>query len=341
MYKSKRRKRSFADALCITISERGKFIMKMVRNMVLAIIIGVIAGLATSVFSYYVSHRDKGVKNTLLAVTNSAQRIRDVYSDEAAKKYDLELNDELLVGGKVSGASGEYIDENVPALSESVMAAFNDLIGEGEENSIVNKVGSVFEKNNGSSDVISVNESIKADNPYGDILRFHVRANSDSEKDQELKIAVKDDVIAMLKPLLADCKSVSESKAVIVSNLQNIYMTAVNTITEEGYDYPVKVYVTAEKFPAKMYGDLTFPEGNYQALRIDIGNALGKNWWCVMYPPLCFIDDATVVVSDKGKKILKDNLSDEEYRALFNDNSTKIKAESAIYNKLKEVFYGF
>ncbi len=169
-------------------------------------------------------------------------------------------------------------------------------------------------------------------------MRFHIRANSDSDEDQELKLAVRDDVVAMLNPLVSDCESVAKSKEIIINNLQNIYTTAVNTITEQGYDYPVKVYVTTEEFPAKTYGDLTFPEGIYQALRIDIGNALGQNWWCVMYPPLCFIDDATAVVSDEGKEILKDNLSPAEYEALLNDPETEIKGESLLYNKVKEFF---
>ena len=151
-------------------------------------------------------------------------------------------------------------------------------------------------------------------------------------------MAVRDDVVSMLKPLLSECGSVARSKEVIISNLQNIYETAVNTITEQGYDYPVKVYVTVEDFPAKAYGDLTFPAGKYQALRIDIGNALGKNWWCVMYPPLCFIDDATAVVSDEGKELLRENLSEKEYLALLNDPETKIKGESAIYNYIKDFF---
>jgi stage II sporulation protein R len=153
--------------------------------------------------------------------------------------------------------------------------------------------------------------------PYSGILRFHVRANSDSKEDQELKMAVKEDVIAMLRPLLEKCDDVQESKNIVVANLQNIYTTAVNTIVEQGYDYDVKVYVTEEEFPAKTYGDLTFPAGNYQALRIDIGEAKGQNWWCVVFPPLCFIDESTAVVSEEGKEALKRALTAEEYEALY------------------------
>lgn len=181
-----------------------------------------------------------------------------------------------------------------------------------------------------------------ADKPYSDIIRFHVRANSDSEEDQELKMAVKEDVVTMLKPLLADCENVVESRKVILSNLQNIYTTAVHTIMEQGYDYNVKVYLTEENFPAKTYGDVTFPEGEYQALRIDIGKAQGQNWWCVMYPPLCFIDESTVVVDAEGKELLKDNLTQEEYANLFANGTddageeVEFKAESWLYNLFKK-----
>ena len=141
--------------------------------------------------------------------------------------------------------------------------------------------------------------------------------------------------------MLSDCENVTESKNVIVANLQNIYTTAVNTIVEQGYDYTVKVYVTEEEFPAKTYGDLTFPEGDYQALRIDIGAAKGQNWWCVMYPPLCFIDESTAVVSEEGKEELKEALTAEEYAALFayckdgeneEGNDITVKGESWLYN---------
>ena len=200
---------------------------------------------------------------------------------------------------------------------------------------------------NAESDILTMegeDGGISSGAPYSGILRFHVRANSDSEEDQLLKMAVKEDVVTMLKPLLTDCKNVAESKKIVVSNLQNIYTTAVNTIVEQGYDYTVKVYVTEEEFPAKTYGDLTFPEGKYQALRIDIGEAKGQNWWCVMYPPLCFIDESTAVVTAEGKKELKDALTPEDYAALFayckdgeDDESNKVtvRAESWLYNLIK------
>lgn len=175
---------------------------------------------------------------------------------------------------------------------------------------------------------------------YAGILRFHIRANSDSDEDQELKMAVKEDVVGFLKPYLEDCESVQESKEIVRQNLQNIYAVAKDAIVEQGYDYPVSVYLTKEQFPAKIYGDLTFPAGEYQALRIDIGDAKGQNWWCVMFPPLCFIDSSTAIVTEEGKDELKRALTEEEYEALTsgqwdtigNTKDFSVKGESWIYN---------
>ena len=283
--------------------------MKIVRDFTFAITLGIIGGLAVTVLSYYNDHKEGGIRNTLMAVADSANLISDAYSDTNERGYKWNIDKDMLAGGRVSSDTGEYIDRKVPAFSDGVTAAWSEDGCDGDN----------------TGDCI-----------YSDIIRFHVRANSDSEEDQELKLAVRDDVMTMLKPLLKDCKSESESKAVVLDNLQNIYTTAINTITEQGYDYPVKVYMTVEEFPAKVYGDLTFPEGKYQALRIDIGEALGQNWWCVMYPPLCFIDDATVVVSKEGKRILQENLTTEEYQSLLNDPETDIKGESFVYNVIRE-----
>lgn len=304
--------------------------MRHLKTMALALCIGVIGGLAVSIISYYFTHREGGIIQTLSAVADSANRISSAYEGAVSNSNGWKMNPELLSGGRITSSGGEFID-NTPTLDNSVLAAFAGL---DSENGISAKVGSVFNQND--SDLIKVNDDTLEDNPYGDILRFHVRANSDSEEDQELKLAVRDDVIALLEPLVSDCGSVSESKRIIINNLQNIHTTAVNTIVEQGYDYPVKVYVSVEEFPEKTYGDVTFPAGKYQALRIDIGNAQGHNWWCVMYPPLCFIDETTAVVDEKGKEILKKNLSPEDYEALFANDEVKIKGKSLIFEKIKE-----
>lgn len=281
--------------------------MKVFRNMTAAILLGIIGGLLVSTWSYYHSHKEGGVTQTLLAVANSFHEVSKAYGG----------NDNLTV-------------VNYDSIDNAAQEAF-EKIENGEASSIEQAVlGSLFSDQGKDQDVLMMDGEdgkLNEGAPYSGILRFHVRANSDSDEDQELKMAVKEDVVTMLKPLLADCKNVSESKSVIVANLQNIYTTAINTIVEQGYDYPVKVYVTEEKFPAKTYGDLTFPEGTYQALRIDIGKAEGQNWWCVMFPPLCFVDESVAVVDADGKEMLKENLSKEEYEALFANGSVETKSK--------------
>lgn len=287
--------------------------MKVFRDIFAAVMIGIMGGLLVSTISYYNDHKEGGVTQTLLAVANSFNTVADAYSSVDG--------DTLLAGNQGYN------------LEDKVLEAF-EKVEEGEAASISNVLLETLLSDSGAEHDILAMDGVDGDldegAPYSGILRFHVRANSDSDDDQELKMAVKEDVIAMLKPLLADCESVEESKNIIVSNLQNIYTSAINTITEQGYDYDVKVYVTEEEFPAKTYGDLTFPAGEYQALRIDIGEAEGQNWWCVMYPPLCFVDESTAVVSEEEKEVLKENLTPKEYQDLFAHST--VKGESWIYN---------
>lgn len=291
--------------------------MRAFRDIFAAALIGIMGGFLVTTISYYNHHKEGGVGQTLLAMVNSFHTVAEAYSEESGnsllmdlENYDIENEVleafESVEAGNSASVSGAMLQS---LLNDSLSDIENDvLVMDGEDGAIAEGT------------------------PYSGILRFHVRANSDSDEDQNLKMAVKEDVVTMLKPLLADCESVAESKNIIVSNLQNIYETAVNTVVEQGYDYDIKVYVTEEEFPAKTYGDLTFPEGKYQALRIDIGKAQGQNWWCVMYPPLCFIDESTAVVSEDGKELLKENLTPQEYADLF--ANSEIKGESWFYNWL-------
>ena len=137
-----------------------------------------------------------------------------------------------------------------------------------------------------------------------EVLRFHVLANSDSKEDQELKMTVKDEVVSWLEAKM-DCDSLEETKNFIRSHLTGIEEVAEETVRREGYSYPVQAALEWTDFPEKSYGDVTFPAGSYEALRIQIGEAKGHNWWCVLYPNLCFIDSVQAVVPEKGKKQLK------------------------------------
>lgn len=158
-----------------------------------------------------------------------------------------------------------------------------------------------------------------------EVLRFHILANSDSEEDQALKIKVRDQVLEYLKSDMPEDMSVSETKEWMRMHTGELEEIGQSVIVEENKDYPVNAAVTTCYFPEKTYGDVTFPAGNYEALRIEIGAAKGHNWWCVLYPSLCFTDAANAVVPDEGKEKLKNVLTEAEYSEVTAQSDFKIK----------------
>lgn len=158
-----------------------------------------------------------------------------------------------------------------------------------------------------------------------EVLRFHVLANSDSEEDQKLKMKVKESVISYMKKQLPDAGSVEETKQWTGDHVRELEAVAQEVIEKEGYDYSVEAKLTTSYFPDKTYGDVTFPAGNYEALRIEIGQAKGQNWWCVLYPNLCFIDAVHAVVPEEGKQELEAVLQEDEYEMVTATSKFKIK----------------
>ena len=149
-----------------------------------------------------------------------------------------------------------------------------------------------------------------------EVLRFHVLANSDSEKDQSLKLTVRDAVLAYLEEELPAGLDVEETTQWVREHIDGIETVSRQALTEAGSDQTVSAAVTTCFFPDKTYGDVTFPAGNYEALRVELGAARGHNWWCVLYPNLCFLDAANAVVPDEGKEQLKNVLTEEEYSSI-------------------------
>ena len=156
------------------------------------------------------------------------------------------------------------------------------------------------------------------------IIRFHVRANSDSDADQALKFKVKDSVVTYLRDAMKDSDSKTDSITYIENHLDAITAIADATIKNEGYDYKATAYMTNEFFPTKTYGDVTVPCGNYDAFRIDIGSSSGQNWWCVLYPPLCFVDGSYGVATDESKMLLKNVLDEDEFDYISGASSDDI-----------------
>ena len=161
-------------------------------------------------------------------------------------------------------------------------------------------------------------------NLSSNVFRLHVIANSDSKEDQELKLKVRDSIINYMNSFNFNTKNdaMSFSKDHL-SDLKNI---ALDTISKNGYDYSVDIEIGNFNFPTKSYGDITLPAGYYDALRIKIGSSSGHNWWCVMFPPLCFVDITSGIVPEESKENLKENLSEEDYDLISSQsNSTNIK----------------
>lgn len=149
------------------------------------------------------------------------------------------------------------------------------------------------------------------------VLRFHVKANSNSRQDIALKYAVRDAVLAKFGGDLEKNTSMQEAVDFISDNLTRIEEIAVKTIYEAGYSYPVKVYIANDYFPIRQYGDMVFPAGEYKSLRIDIGEAKGENFWCILYPMTCYTYDSAAVLTDEDEKKFEDKLSREDYERLF------------------------
>ena len=169
------------------------------------------------------------------------------------------------------------------------------------------------------------------------LIRFHVIANSDSDKDQKLKLKVRDEVISYLQPKLENSNSIEESEKIIKNEYKTLENISKKVISKNGYNYIVKVGLEYSNFPAKQYSSVVLPAGKYKALRIIIGEGKGKNWWCVMFPPLCFIDDQNGIIDEKTDKKLKEVLTEEEYDLIMAKNKNEVKNLEFKF-KITEVF---
>ena len=171
------------------------------------------------------------------------------------------------------------------------------------------------------------------------VFRLHVIANSDSQEDQNLKYKVRDKILEYMNEISIDCSSKDEVIDLAKENQENFQDIAKKVIKENGYDYDVNVSIGNYEFPTKNYGDISLPAGNYDALRIEIGDAVGQNWWCVMFPPLCFVDVTSGVVPDESKETIKENLNDEEYNLISDTESPSIKFKFSLIEFFKGISF--
>ena len=177
--------------------------------------------------------------------------------------------------------------------------------------------------------------------PEDVIVRFHVRANSDSEEDLALKYEVRDAVLAELADGLKTVEDDGAALRYIMQKLPDIRQAARAVVDEAGYDYTISAYIVREEFPIREYGDLVLPAGTYRALRVDIGAAKGENFWCMLYPMRCYTMDAGAVVDSEDTEKLAQALDEESYEKLFVKRDAKgdnVKVRLKILEWLQDTF---
>lgn len=165
------------------------------------------------------------------------------------------------------------------------------------------------------------------------VFRLHVIANSDSEEDQNLKYKVRDSLISYMNSISQNISSKEAAIKIANENKEEFYNIAKQVISDNGFDYDVNIEIGNFSFPTKTYGDIALPAGFYDALKVEIGEAVGQNWWCVMFPSLCFVDVSNGVVPKESKENLEMNLEYEDYNLISSDN-----IEYKVKFKLVELF---
>lgn len=136
---------------------------------------------------------------------------------------------------------------------------------------------------------------------YKDVVRIHIRANSNEMCDQDVKYVVRDSIVEYITPLIIDAKNVVEVKNILENNIPGIEDTANTVLVAQGYEYRATATIKYEYFPTRVYGEYSFPADYYDALVINLGTGTGDNWWCVAYPPLCFVGNGSGDVVYKSK----------------------------------------
>lgn len=143
-------------------------------------------------------------------------------------------------------------------------------------------------------------------NYYTDYLRIHIRANSNLEVDQNIKYIIKDEIVAYLTPVISTCTTKKEFQQKLQENLSNIECISSRILAQNNFNYKASAKVTNEYFPARTYDNLTLESGYYDALIINLGSGEGNNWWCVVYPPLCFLNsNANYYYKSRIQEVIK------------------------------------
>ena len=169
---------------------------------------------------------------------------------------------------------------------------------------------------------------------YDSVIRLHVLANSDTKEDQALKLQVRDAILEVTAPLLADCSDVETAQKILESNQETLEKVAHLVIEEQGYDYPVAIRFGNEQYPTRTYDSFCFPAGEYLSMRVCIGQAEGQNWWCCLFPPLC-LGASTVPQEEAEDAFVEVGLSPSQYKMITQSEKPVYKVRFKILELLR------
>lgn len=171
---------------------------------------------------------------------------------------------------------------------------------------------------------------------YDTVLRLHVLANSDSEEDQALKLKVRDAVLEVTAPLLADATDRDNAEAIIRAHMSDIQLAAEAVVAENGSDQAVTVMLDMEDYPTRNYESCAFPAGEYLSLRVCLGDAEGQNWWCVLFPPLCL--STATAKNDAEDAFIQAGLTKDQYGIITETEDSKYRVRFKILETVKGWF---
>ncbi len=185
--------------------------------------------------------------------------------------------------------------------------------------------------------VLSVVPANGEEDIYTDVIRLHVIANSDSEEDQSLKLKVRDALVSYAADLLEDCDTKDDAEARFAASLDDIERVAAEVVAAEGFDCSVSAELGEENYPTLDYGDISLPSGTYTSLRVKIASGAGKNWWCVLFPPLC----TSLALGEKKASeelCIETGLTPAEYRLITETDNVKYKLKFKFLEAIAELF---
>ena len=172
---------------------------------------------------------------------------------------------------------------------------------------------------------------------YNTVVRLHVLADSDNEEDQARKLRVRDAVLAVTSPLLVDCRSQDEARAVIEGNVDAIRTAAEDVLAAEGCTDRVEILLGEESYPTRDYDGICFPSGTYLSLRVCIGEAAGQNWWCCLFPPIC-LGSTTVSNADAEDAFIAVGLTPSQYKIITDSQKPVYRVRFKLLELLQDLW---